>query len=376
MERQNTLQSHYDAPNHVLVFKGDLTLPSYEALSTFLAQITLAHKILLDFTEVRSMDTAGAEAIAGFEKRCQVQKTPYKRQGLNPASKAMLSLLEGLPDEKLPKTKPRSSVVTGLDNVGTKTINFFQDMYDLLCFMGMFIVNFFESFRSFFTVMLPNTFLYMRKAGLRALPIVMTTSFVVGLVLSYEGIVQLAKFGAETSVITLISFSVLREAGVLITAIVIAGRSGSSFAAEIGTMKVNEEIDAMRIMGLNPVHVLVVPRVLALIIFLPVLTLAADFCGLLGGAIVCMYELDIGIMYFFRQVHDVVSTGTFLIGIVKAPIFGMMIGLIGCMEGLKVQGNAESVGARTTVSVVKAIFYVIIFNSIFSVLASYLRIGV
>ena len=365
----------YDKEASSLFFSGELTLHVYEELSQTLESVEPGKTVTLNFKEVAAIDTAGAQAILEFEARCNDFGVTSKRKDLNKTCQHIIELLEGLPTEKLPKGQVIPPLIAWLDLLGHRSVQFGQGIYELTKFIGLFFVNLLQSFQSFTNVLLPATFQHMRKAGLTAIPIVMTTSFVVGIVLSYEGIVQLSKFGAQMSVITLISFSVLREAGVLITAIVIAGRSGSAFAAEIGTMKVNEEVDAMRVMGLNPIHVLVVPRVMALIIFLPVLTLIADFCGLLGGAIICLFEINTDIFYFFRHVREIVNVETFMIGIVKAPIFGMMIALIGCMEGLKVQGNAESVGSQTTISVVKSIFCVIILDSIIAVLVSYLRIG-
>ena len=212
-------------------------------------------------------------------------------------------------------------------------------------------------------------------SGIRAVPIIMVTNFVVGVVLSYQGIIQLAKFSAETSILTVVSFSVFREAGALMSAIIIAGRSGSAFAAEMGVMKLNEELQALRIMGVQSMSFLILPRVLALLIFMPILTLIANFMGLLGGAIICWIELDMGFYYFFYQVHDITTPFTFWMGFIKTPFFSLIIGLISCYMGLNVEKTPESLGVNTTRAVVLSIFWVIVFNSLFSVVVSALKLG-
>lgn len=260
-------------------------------------------------------------------------------------------------------------------HIGYAMVRLLDSIISIFSFLGLSVVEFCRALRTSMRVLVPHTLVYMSKAGVRSIPIIIVTSFVVGIVISYEGIIQLAKFGAQLTTITLISFSVLREGGVLITAIVIAGRSGSAFAAEIGAMRVNEEIDALRLMGVNPIQFLVIPRLIALFIFMPILTVVADIFGLLGGALICMSEIEIGLVYFFLQLKEVTAVETFLIGLGKAPFFGILIAIIGCMEGMKAQGNAASVGYAATKSVVKSIFLVIILNSVFSVLFAYLRIG-
>jgi phospholipid/cholesterol/gamma-HCH transport system permease protein len=188
------------------------------------------------------------------------------------------------------------------------------------------------------------------------------------------GAVQLKKFGAEIFTVNLVGVAVLRELGVLITAILIAGRSGSAFTAQIGTMKVNQEIDAMQTIGLNPVEVLVLPRVLAMMITLPLLTFYADIMGLAGGALMATLSLEISLDAFLRQLHDAVELSTFLIGILKAPICAYIIALVGCFEGMQVAGSAESVGTRTTMAVVEAIFLVIVFDAFVAIGLSILGI--
>jgi len=199
-------------------------------------------------------------------------------------------------------------------------------------------------------------------------------NFLIGMVVAFMGATQLKQFGAEIYTVDLVGVAILRELGVLITAILIAGRSGSAFTAQIGTMKVNQEVDAMQTIGLDPIEVLVLPRILAMVIALPLLTFYADIMGLAGGAVMATISLDISLDAFLRRLHTAVELKTFLIGMLKAPFCAYIIAMVGCFEGLQVSGSAESVGSRTTMSVVEAIFLVIVFDSVVAIGLSILDI--
>ncbi len=211
---------------------------------------------------------------------------------------------------------------------------------------------------------------HLERTGIDSLPIVAMLSFLIGVVLAYMGGEQLKRLGAETFTVNLVAVAVLREMGILITAIIIAGRSGSAFTAQIGTMKVNQEIDAMNTIGLDPVEVLALPRVLALMISLPILTFFADLMGLFGGAVIAVTVLDMNIPQFVRQLSEAVELNHFMVGMVKAPLFGFIIALVGCYEGLRVSASAESVGQQTTRSVVESIALVIALDTLFVVFFS------
>ena len=214
----------------------------------------------------------------------------------------------------------------------------------------------------------------VEETGINALPIVGLLSFLIGVVLAYQGADQLKRFGAEVFTINLLGVGVLREIGGLITAIIVAGRSGSAFTAQIGTMRVNEEIDAMQTMGLNTVDTLVLPRIIGLVIALPLLTFYADIMGLIGGAFMCYFQLGITIPVFLRQLQEAVTVNTLLVGLIKAPVFAFVIALVGCYEGFQVERNAASVGLLTTRSVVEGIFLVIVLDAAFSIMFSVLGI--
>jgi phospholipid/cholesterol/gamma-HCH transport system permease protein len=209
---------------------------------------------------------------------------------------------------------------------------------------------------------------HIEETGIRALGIIGLMAVMISVVIGYQSVAQLRPYGGEDFTINLVAVSVLREMGVLITAIMVAGRSGSAFTAEIGVMRSREEIDALQVMGIDPMEVLVVPRLIALLITLPLLTFFADVMGLLGGAVISKALLDVSLLQYFDRLPQVTDIHDLSVGLVKAPVFAFIIGVIGCMHGLRVRGSAESVGTETTRAVVKGIFLVIVLDALFSVL--------
>jgi len=207
---------------------------------------------------------------------------------------------------------------------------------------------------------------HIEHTGLRAVPIIALICLLIGGVIIQQGVIQLRNFGAEPFAVDMLGVLTLREVGVLLTAIMVAGRSASAFTAEIGSMKMREEIDAMRTIGIDPMETLVLPRIAALIVTLPILVFIGDIMCLAGGALMSLLYLDISIPVYLDRLHDAISLQHFMVGLVKAPFIAIIIGLVGCLEGMKVQGSAESLGTHVTSSVVKAIFLVIIFDALFA----------
>jgi len=207
----------------------------------------------------------------------------------------------------------------------------------------------------------------MRTAGFDALPIVGLLSFLLGVVVAYQGADQLRRYGANIFVVDLIGVSMLREFAPLITAIIVAGRSGSAYAAQIGTMAVTEDIDAMRTLGIPPLEMLVLPKVLALVVALPLLTVFADVLGVVGGMLMAQVQLDVGYGEFLDRFVKAVSLSTFAVGLAKAPVFALIIAMVGCFQGFRTQGGPDSVGRQTTRAVVQSIFLVIVADALFSV---------
>jgi phospholipid/cholesterol/gamma-HCH transport system permease protein len=211
---------------------------------------------------------------------------------------------------------------------------------------------------------------HLDHAGLRAVPIIALICFLIGAVVMQQGVVQLRPFGAEPFAVNMVAILALREVGILLTAIMVAGRSGSAFTAEIGSMKMREEIDAMRTLGIDPIDTLVLPRVLALVVALPLLTFLGDIMGLAGGGVMAFGVLGLDFATYMDKLHEAVDFQHFMAGMIKAPFAAIIIGLVGCLEGLKVEGSAESLGKHVTSAVVKAIFLVIILDAVFAMFLS------
>jgi phospholipid/cholesterol/gamma-HCH transport system permease protein len=255
-----------------------------------------------------------------------------------------------------------------LNNAGYVTIELYHEAILLLNFLGLVLITLSKVIAHPRRIRGASTVYHMQATGINAMPIVGLLSFLIGVVLAYQGAQQLAAFGAEIFVVDLLGVSILRELGVLLTAIMVAGRSGSAFTAQIGTMKVNQEIDALETLGLDPIEVLVMPRVVALMITMPLLVFFADIVGLVGGAIVASATLGIDYGAFLNRLQEAVELRTFFAGLIKAPVFAFVIGMVGCFQGLRVTGSAESVGQQTTQSVVQSIMLVLILDAGFSIL--------
>jgi len=238
----------------------------------------------------------------------------------------------------------------------------------VLGFFGRIAAVFGQIFSRPRALRLPSLARHIYETGVTAIPIVSLIAFLISVVVAYLGAQQLARFGADIFVVDLVTIGVLREMGVLLTAIIVAGRSGSAFAAEIGVMQINEETDALRAMGLNPIELLVVPRLLALMIALPLLTIIADGMGLAGGGLLALVQLHIPLAQFTIRLREALSPTTFWAGLVKAPVFALIIGMVGAYRGMQVRESARELGRLTTVAVVQAIFLVILADALFAIL--------
>jgi phospholipid/cholesterol/gamma-HCH transport system permease protein len=218
-------------------------------------------------------------------------------------------------------------------------------------------------------------FYNLRAGGLQAIPIVGLLSFMMGVVIAYQAAVALRPYGASVFIVEFVGIAMLREIVPLITAIIVAGRSGSAYTAQIGTMTVTEEVSALRTMGIGPIELLIAPKILALVVALPLLTAFADVTGVFGGMVIARTQLDVNFNVFLERFESVITPTDYLIGVGKAPVFAVIIAMIGCYQGLCVSGSAESVGRHTTVSVVQSIFVVIVFDALFSILLDWMGIG-
>jgi phospholipid/cholesterol/gamma-HCH transport system permease protein len=333
-------------------------------------------RAVIDLGALTYLDSSGAWLLAETKRRLSSMGLETAIARGREGDLALLTRVETALAKAGPGTafeRPHP-LLRALANLGGIVVGSAHKGYELLNFFGMTIVLLGRALVQPWRVHLTATFKHIESTGLNALPIVGLLNFLIGMVVAFMGAVQLRKFGAEVFTVNLVGVAVLRELGLLITAILIAGRSGSAYTAQIGTMKVNQEIDAMQTIGLNPIEVLVLPRIIAMAITLPLLTFYADVMGLAGGAVMSMVSLDISLDTFIRQLQSAVDLNTFLIGFLKAPVCAYIIAMVGCFEGMQVSGSAESVGQRTTMAVVEAIFLVIVFDAFVAIGLSYLDI--
>ncbi len=324
--------------------------------------------VVIALDAVTRLDTAGAWLIHRTERALAEADVDVRIEGLDPGRRQLLDkIAEACAAAELPPAPRTSWLADQLATVGRATLDVLDEVWELLAFFGALTATLAGTLARPWRLRMTSFSAHVIRAGLEAMPIVGLMSFLVGVVLAFQGASQLRQFGAEIFTVDLLALSILREIGVLMTAIIVAGRSGSAFTAQIGTMVVNEEVDAMRTLGLDPMEVLVVPRVLALMVALPLLAFFADVMGLLGGGLLTVFVLDIAPSQFLQQLRSTTDGTQLFAGLVKAPIFAFVIAMVGCRNGLRVEGDAASVGRLTTQAVVTSIFLVIVIDAGFSI---------
>jgi len=329
------------------------------------AALTYRH-VEYDMDGLEELDTAGAYLLARAIRYGVVPAESWDVVSKLPGHKTLMSAATSavLGQEREPHRQWYDAFV----RVGKAAVRFCNELVETLAFIGHFFVVLLKVLSSPKKLRWRSIVSLVEHVGLDAAPIVMVLSFFIGAVIAYMGANLLASFGASVFMVDLVGFSVLRELAVIITAILLAGRSDSAFTASIGAMKMRQEIDAMTVMGLNTYEVLVIPRVIACVIAMPILTFLAMMSGLAGGLLVAWGTADISPILFFNRLNTAVGIENLWVGLVKTPVFGLIIALIGCRQGLAVTGSVESLGQRTTTSVVQAIFAVIFVNAIFAIL--------
>ncbi len=353
-----------------LALSGSWTARGIGAIEHQLESVRVPSKteLVADGARIEALDTAGAWVLQRLLRRLRDEGIIVTLRGLRPEFAKLLEVVaQHVADPAHKPARAERQSPTALERIGRSTEAAFEQTVGLLGFIGESAVALAGC------VAHPARFrwrpiLYnIRSAGFDALPIVGLLSFLLGIVVAYQGADQLRQYGANIFVADLVGLSMLREFAPLITAIIIAGRSGSAYAAQIGTMAVTEEIDAMRTLGIAPLDLLVLPKVLALVVALPLLTVFADVLGVFGGMIMARAQLGVGFGEFLDRFVKAVSITAYLIGICKAPVFAAIIAVVGCFQGFRTKGGADSVGRQTTRSVVQAIFLVIVADALFSI---------
>ncbi|MEO6248676.1 MAG: MlaE family lipid ABC transporter permease subunit [Sphingomicrobium sp.] len=319
----------------------------------------------IDLSGVERMDTVGAWLIHRTQRDRGAQVT-----GATPEIQALLEQVAAAdhPIRIRPDTRPPAT--RALEELGGWTAETGRTLLGLLGFFGATLIGFGSVLRRPKRFRVNAVVQAFDSVGIRALGIIGLMSFLIGVVIGQQGAVQLAQFGAETYTINLIGRITVRELGPLMTAIMVAGRSGSAFAAQIGTMKITEEIDAMRTIGVSPVEALVVPRVLSAVLMMPLLAFWSMLLGIIGGGMFCWLSLKIPPATYAQRISEVVPIQDLYVGLIKSPVFGFIIALGGCFQGMLVEGNSEEVGRRTTNAVVQSIFMVIVLDAMFAVFFS------
>lgn len=336
----------------------------FDAVSPRLAE---TKNLKIDMTNVRELDTLGAWL---FEKMSRRALDSGHSAAVVGAAGHYTGLINDVRqvNRRMPVSKPaQNPVLARLEVIGRSTFSATEDVSVFLQMLGALASAMFGTLLRPSSLRVKSLVYHLYQVGWRAIPIIALVTFLIGAIIAQQGIFHFRKFGAESYVVDLVGILVLREIGVLIVAIMVAGRSGSAYTAELGSMKMREEIDALSTMGLDPVEVLILPRIVALVFALPILAFIGSMAALYGGGLVAWFYGGMSPATFIARLHEAVSVTHFEVGIIKAPFMALMIGIVASSEGLRVKGSAESLGKQTTISVVKSIFLVIVLDGIFAV---------
>jgi phospholipid/cholesterol/gamma-HCH transport system permease protein len=339
-----------------------------EALSrTVAAEVDRSRAVRLDLSGISALDTLGAWIL---EKLSRKAAAAGRRAEIVGVADQFSGLLEEVHQVNRTTPAPAAAgnpLLVKLGDLGKATIGARENVAVFLQMLGALFMALIGVLRHPRSLRLTSLVYQLYRIGWQAIPIVMLITFLIGAIIAQQGFFHFRRFGAESYTVDMVGILVLRELGVLIVAIMVAGRSGSAYTAELGSMKMREEIDALSTMGLDPVHVLILPRVAALVIALPILAFIGSLAALYGGGLVAQFYGDMGPAIYIARLHDAISVTHFEVGILKAPFMALVIGIVACSEGLRVKGSAESLGRQTTTSVVKSIFLVIVLDGLFAI---------
>jgi phospholipid/cholesterol/gamma-HCH transport system permease protein len=367
-----TLRADFEPFEAGLRCTGSWTVQDLRRVEHKLADMAVppAPRLTIDASQIASLDLAGAWFLEEMLRKLTRSGRQVSFEGLRPQHQALLRLI----DVAGTRAVDHLPHLSRFARVGRWAFYSVEQIFDLFAFVGESAVAGFRAIRRPTRIRWRPVLRNIQVAGFGALPIVGLLSFLMGVVIAYQGAAQLKRYGANTFVADLVGLAMLRELSPLLTAIIVAGRSGSAYAAQIGTMKVTEEIDALRTVGVTPVDQLVLPKFIALVVALPLLSVYADALGVAGGMVMAKAELSVGYKDFLDRFQQAIDLPDYLVGIGKAPVFAGIIAVIGCFQGFRASADAESVGRRTTVSVVQSVFLVIVADAVFSVIFS--RLGI
>lgn len=346
----------------ILYLAGDWVVTSLDHVEKKLLDTKAGKPSTISLEKVSSMDVSGVWFINKLKQKYNAKITHIHDENI-----ALFEYVESQSTSKPPKTKSSFWQSNLIAQLGETSYNSYKEVQKIISFLGYVFIYIIASIKNPSRIRTKPLIYHIQHVGIHSLFIVGLTTLLIGVVIAYMGSIQLKKFQAEVFTLDLVAISMLREIGIILASIMLAGRSGSAFTAQIGTMKINDEIDAMRTMGIDPMDSLVIPRVFAIVIVMPLLTFYADIMGLIGGAVMGLFYLDLGLPEILYHYQRSITDWHFWTGMIKAPIFGFVIAVIGCYQGLRVKYNAESIGSNTTTSVVRSIFLIIILDAFFAI---------
>lgn len=364
----------YDADNRRLTCSGNWDVYHLPQLKAAIGKLSLPAEatVTLDGSAITKMDTAGAWLINRLQQRSAETKSTIEFSGFAERFTQLITLIHGYLEQDI--EPPARRKLDRLAKLGKNSMQMLVSFLDYLNFVGRLTTELLRLLTGPHKSRLSAYSIIVFRAGYSALPIIAILSFMVGVVITYQMGLQLKNYGANVYIVDLLGVSILREFGPLLTAIMVAGRSGSAFTAQLGIMKINQEIDALDTMGVTPAEFLLIPRIVGMVIALPLLTIWAAIMGIFGGMVMSNSMLGITWYDFLKRFPDVVPLRSLLIGLGKTPVFALIIASIGCYQGIRVSSNSDSVGANTTRSVVMAIFFIILADAAFSVILSELKL--
>ena len=327
-------------------------------------------KLMVNLSNLEYLDSAGALGLLQLEDRVKARSVPFQFDHVSERAKRIMGLVNRKALTMKPLVGEKKSNV--IEQIGDGSLKIFNDFVSIITFLGDLLASLIYSFKHPRSVRWEEFLFYLKRAGLDGLPIVGLLSFLLGLIIAFMSSLQLKQFGANIYVASLVGVAMVSELGPIMTAVIVAGRSGSAFAAEIGTMKVNEEVDALVTMGFDPTQFLAVPKVLAAMVAVPILTLYSDFFGIVGGLVVGVLGLDLTIYTYIQETMSVISMTSILKSLLKSVVFAVLIAGIGCQRGFQVRGGAQAVGSATTSAVVAGIFLIVVTDSAFAILFTYI----
>lgn len=365
MTAQPSITTSTHADRIRVVAGGTWTISYARELETLVAGLA-AQSGEIDLAGIERIDTFGAWLLEDLLRQASQRGGRLELTSVPDRFRGLLAEVSYANREAPPAPHRRVGVIRWIELVGEGVFKFLGDLAQFVAMLGAVVAAAGNALRRPRFSRLTSIVHHLDRVGWQAIGIILLMTFLIGCIISQQGIYNFRRFGAEDYVVNLLGILVLREIGVLLVTIMVAGRSGSSYTAELGSMKMREEVDALRTMGVDPAEVLILPRVLALIIAMPVLTFLGSMAALIGGGMVAWFYGGMSPEIFIFRLREAVSVHDFLIGMIKAPVMALVVGIVACVEGMRVEGSAESLGLKTTASVVKSIFMVIVLDGLFA----------